>query len=137
MRSNDPFPAAVTRLLEEQDISMREMVRRGEDRSGGEDSRTVSAVHIVLQGKVAPAIGLMEFVARGLRVEPETFAEYRMWQARRLFDPTDGEVGFDGALKNLTALEQGGAGADLPLPAGLIADRQVGRGNGGGQAASA
>lgn len=134
MKSNKPFRKAVFLLLDMEDISIREMIRRGEKRS--DSPRTMGAVQPVLAGKAEPSIGLIEFVAEALRVDPETFAEYRMWQARRLFDPTDPDTGFDKALKNLTALEQRGAGADLPLPAGAVADRISRRGRPPGKAAS-
>jgi len=135
MKSNKPFRETVHLLLEVEDISMREMVRRGENSS--DDPRTMGAVQPVLAGRAEPSIGLMEFCAKALRIEPETFAEYRMWQARRLFDPTDEDVGFETALKNLEALERRAKKADLPLPAGWLADRQAGKGTGPRRAESA
>jgi transcriptional regulator with XRE-family HTH domain len=50
---------------------------------------------------VAPKI--IEAVADALRVDPETFAEYRLWQLRRTFDPAD--VGTEAALENLARFE--------------------------------
>jgi hypothetical protein len=44
--------------------------------------------------------GVMEAVAKALDLDPaETFDEYRLWQAQRMFDPR--EVGSEEALKNL------------------------------------
>jgi transcriptional regulator with XRE-family HTH domain len=135
-KSNRRFRETVLALLEMEDISQRELVRRGERRS--KSPRSMGALNPVLQKGVEPSIGLIEFVAEALMIEPETFAEYRMWQARRMFDPSDEEMGgFDAAITNLRALEQLGAEADLPLPAGLIADRQAARGNGPKRAESA
>jgi hypothetical protein len=54
---------------------------------------------------VAPKV--IEAVARKLRVEPVRFAEYRLWQVRKTFDP--GSVGIDAALENLARWEAGEA----------------------------
>jgi len=131
MRSNRPFRETVAHLMEMSDISRRELVRRGKRH---ERPMSLGAVNSVLRGDAKPSIGVIEFVAAALLIEPETFAEYRMWQARRLFDPTDDDVGFDMALKNLQALEAVGEQADLPLDPGVVADRRGGKGNGRGKA---
>ena len=133
MKSTKTFREAVALLLEMEDLSIRQMVKRGERHA--DEPRTMGAVQPVLAGRTEPSIGLIEYVAQALRVDPETFAEYRMWLARRLFDPS--EIGFDAALKNLQALEQHGAEADLPLPAGEIAARIGRRGRPPGKAESA
>ena len=51
---------------------------------------------------VAPKI--IEAVAAELDVEPELFAEYRLWQLRSTFDP--GVVGAPAAIKNLAQWEK-------------------------------
>jgi len=132
MRSNKKFQETVKELMNLADVSQRELVRRGSRHV--DRPLTMGAVNPVLRGDADPSIGVMEFIAAALLVEPETFAEYRMWQARRLFDPTDEEVGFDTALKNLQALEAVGEQADLPLAPGLVAGRRGGKGNGQGKA---
>ena len=49
----------------------------------------------------APGAKLMEDVASSLKVSPDTFAEYALLQAQRMFDPR--EVGTEQALANLEA----------------------------------
>jgi plasmid maintenance system antidote protein VapI len=44
---------------------------------------------------------LIEEVARALRIRPQHFVEYRLHEARQVFDPR--EVGFDQALANVEA----------------------------------
>jgi len=133
MRSIKPFRETVQMLLDAEGISRRELIRRGERHS--DDPRSMGVLHPVLSEGAKPSIGLIEFVAAALLIEPETFAEYRMWQARRLFDPSDDEIGgFDAAIKNLQALEAISAEADLPLPAARVAGRRGGKGNGRGKA---
>ncbi|HMI99552.1 MAG TPA: hypothetical protein VK488_06955 [Gaiellaceae bacterium] len=50
---------------------------------------------------VAPKV--VEAVAKELGVEPATFADYRLWEVRKTFDP--GSVGIDAALENLARWE--------------------------------
>jgi hypothetical protein len=52
-------------------------------------------------GERYPAAKVIEAVSDALSVEPDTFAEYRLWRAQRQFDPK--EVGLERALKNLDA----------------------------------
>jgi hypothetical protein len=51
---------------------------------------------------VAPKI--IEGVAKELALDPEAFAEFRLWQVRRTFDPA--EVGIQAALQNLARIER-------------------------------
>jgi hypothetical protein len=51
-------------------------------------------------GERHPAAKVVEAVSDALGVDPETFVEYRLWQARRRLDPQ--EVGLDEALRNLS-----------------------------------
>lgn len=50
-------------------------------------------------GERVPSPALMEAVAGALSIPADTFTEYRLWQAQRMFDPR--EVGSDEALGNL------------------------------------
>jgi hypothetical protein len=134
VKSNRPFRETFQQLLDMQDVSLRSVVQRGIERS--ETPKALSSVYAVHRGEAEPGIEMLEFIADCLRVEPETFAEYRMFKARCLFDPGT-DIGFDGALRNLQALEQAAGGVDQPLPAGSLADRQAGRGKRSGRAASA
>ena len=53
-----------------------------------------------------PAPKVIEAVSDALSVAPETFAEYRLWQARRLLDPQ--EVGLNEAVRSLNELGRQG-----------------------------
>jgi hypothetical protein len=55
-------------------------------------------------GERHPAPKVVEAVSDALDVPPDTFAEYRLWNTQRLFDPR--EVGFDTAIANLEAWEK-------------------------------
>ncbi|HEX7254954.1 MAG TPA: hypothetical protein VF236_03425 [Gaiellaceae bacterium] len=50
-------------------------------------------------GERHPAPKLIEAVTDALDLPPETFAEYRLWEARRQLDPQ--EVGFEQAVRSL------------------------------------
>lgn len=54
-----------------------------------------------LVGDRQPTPALMQACAAALGVEPTVFLEYRIWDAKRQFDPR--EVGMEQALKNLNA----------------------------------
>ena len=54
-------------------------------------------------GERDPSPKIMETVATALDVDPGRFVEYRLWQARRRFDPA--EVGSAAALRNLETWE--------------------------------
>jgi len=54
-----------------------------------------------LVGDRQPTPALMEACAKALDLEPTVFLEYRVWDAKRQFDPR--EVGMAQALKNLEA----------------------------------
>lgn len=101
MRSEDPFPETVSAILERQGVSRRELQRRCQRHGWIRDQSVVARV---LRGEGAISPEGMEAVAKALGIPPETFAEYRMWQERRKYDPD--EVGFRGALQNLDAKEQ-------------------------------
>lgn len=52
-------------------------------------------------GERSVSVQVMEEAAKALKVSPDVFIEYRVWQAQRMFDPR--EVGAETALKNLEA----------------------------------
>jgi hypothetical protein len=71
-------------------------------------SKKVPGVHyeslrkaVARDREVTPKI--IEAVAKTLAVDSELFAEYRLWQVRRRFDPV--AVGLDAALENLALWE--------------------------------
>jgi hypothetical protein len=93
------FGEALRDLLVEQDYATR---------SGNPNWRAFAAeledIHYetlrkAVTGERAPSPRLLEECARVLRIKPGYFAEYRLYEARRNFDPR--EVGFERALQNL------------------------------------
>lgn len=55
-----------------------------------------------ISGERVVTAHVIEDVANAAGVKPEYFAEYRLWQATRLFDVS--EVGWEAAMKNLHSL---------------------------------
>lgn len=127
-RRFQPFGFTVQQLLDEESITLSELVRRGHARADANDIRNVSVVHAQVTGKIPASPPVMRLMASALRIDVETFPEYRMWRIRQLLDPRSpdsGGVGFEVALRNLKALERGAtAGLESPLPASEIAARQ-------------
>lgn len=139
-RSTEPFGTTVRRFLDEEGLSIGNLVKRAKlltDRPKGK-----STVTQMMRGNANPSPEVMEMVAKGLHIEPEVFAEYRMWKIRKALNPAQpatngrGGIGFEAAVGNLIALEQAGVEADLPIPAGVLADRQSGRARGPRRAGS-
>jgi hypothetical protein len=54
-------------------------------------------------GERHPAPKVIEAVSDALSIPPETFIEYRLWRARRAFDPN--ELSLEEAARNLAALD--------------------------------
>jgi len=95
MSSKKPFPQAVQELLDEHEISQRELVRRTRTRGWG----SPGTISFLMRDEMPPSIRAMEAIARALQVPPEHFAEYRLAIARRQLDPN--VVGVKRALRNL------------------------------------
>jgi hypothetical protein len=71
-------------------------------------ARTLRGVHyetlrkaVTGERPVAPKV--VEAVAKNLGVDPTMFADYRLWQVRKTFDPAT--VGIDAALESLARWE--------------------------------
>jgi transcriptional regulator with XRE-family HTH domain len=91
--SNKPFTAAAKELLEELEISQRELARRTQAHGWGH----TSTVNFLVRGDMKPGPRAIEQIARALEVPPEHFAEYRLAKARAALDPK--YVGLERALK--------------------------------------
>lgn len=103
--STQSFPKALKVLLEERDISQRELSRRTKRHGFGH----LSTINGLARGDIAPSINAISQVAQTLQVRPEYFAEYRLAKARNALDPQI--VGLDTALEHgLEAAEQALAG---------------------------
>ena len=98
-RTTKPFPQAVKDLLDEHDISQRELARRT-SRNGGP---RIAAVNQIVRGKLGGKSApnkpeTMEQIARAFGLSPDYFAEYRLRKARDKLDPD--KVGLKQALRN-------------------------------------
>ena len=94
-----PFPEALQAILEEQEVSQRELVRRCKANGWG----SLWTINALVHGELRPTMPAMEAVAKALHVRPEHFAEYRLAEARRRLDPE--EVGVESALRYLAKLD--------------------------------
>lgn len=94
--SKDPFPETLGRLLDEHEISLRELSRRTMKHS---DWGRPSSISLLLNGELRPTLEAMENIARAVSESPNVFAEYRLGAARRQLDPE--AVGLARALRNL------------------------------------
>ena len=96
-RSDEPFPVALQKLLDEREWTQRELSRRTSKELGW-GSHT--AIALLLRGELEPTTEAMEAVAKVMRLSPSFFPEYRMAKARDQVDPR--VVGFRRALRNLS-----------------------------------
>ncbi len=95
--TDKPFPEAVAELLQEQEVSQRELARR--TRQAHKKGLAVSTINYYISGDLRPSPDSMKRVATALHVQAEHFAEYRLAVARRNLDPE--VVGLRAALRNL------------------------------------
>ena len=101
MTSNRPFGETLQSILDMEQISQRELGRRCVQESHWGSNRTIAQL---VKGELSPSLGAMENIAKALRIQPETFAEYRLMVARNKLDPR--EVGLKSALKTLEVFER-------------------------------
>lgn len=97
--SRKPFGAALGDLLREGDYTTSTGNVNWHAFARELDGYVYETLRKAVSGERWPSVGLMEECARVLRVRPDYFAEYRIDQARRLYDVR--EVGFEKALSNL------------------------------------
>lgn len=96
--SRKPFAETLSALLEEDDVSIRELARRGQKHSGTSWPSAVS-ISLLCRGEMEPTIEMMDVIARALQIKPETFAEYRLERARERLNWRT--VGLAAALREL------------------------------------
>lgn len=117
VRSTRPFPETIRDLRRIAGVSERELTRRASRHGFARDNSTL---HRICTGESAALPEHMEAIARALQIEPETFAEYRLWKARCDYDPA--AVGWDRAIRNLALTERvEGRTDDVPLSAAELA----------------
>src|SRR5438874_11564375 len=97
--STKPFGEALRALMDEGDLSYRELAERTRALDG--KGMTHAHINMLVNGHDKPSMRAMELVGRACGVEPDYFAEYRLAAAMRELDPT--EVGLEQALENLNA----------------------------------
>jgi transcriptional regulator with XRE-family HTH domain len=96
VKSDKPFPETLQGLMEERDLSIRRLAKQLREETGW---GSISTVHWLVRGDLRPTYEAMERVAKVLRIDPDTFAEFRLSAARRALDPE--QVGLKRALRNL------------------------------------
>lgn len=112
MESRQPFAETLKTLMEVQGLSVRELAKKT-GRSGSQGSLAHPTIGEMRRGLLSPSPAAIEVVARALGVEPETFAEYRLWRARNLFDPGRDAKSFKRALANYDRLIGSAEGAEM------------------------
>lgn len=98
-----PFAERLRQLAADKGVS----VERAWARASSADSTgpSLSALRKVMAGQRSLKPELMEAMATALGVQPTEFVEYRLWLARRLFDPEEVEGGLEEAVANLSRLD--------------------------------
>lgn len=97
--TDKPFPAALDDLLRERGYTTKLGHVNYSDFARHMEGFHYETLRKVLVGERGLYPPLIEAVAKALEVDPSYFAEYRLWQARRMFDVN--EVGRDEAMRNL------------------------------------
>lgn len=103
--TTDGNPGAFREVLK-RELEQREIVNKMGDPNWVAfaellDDYKYESLRKALVGDRQPTPGLMEACAAALGVDPTVFLEYRVWQAKRQFDPR--EVGMAEAIANLDA----------------------------------
>ena len=102
-----PFPDALSDLLIQQDVSLRELSRR--TMADGDWGRP-SSLSLLMRGEMPPTYEAMERIAKALHVSPRYFAEYRLAETRRRLDPRhvplEEALALDAAVRKLAVYRQ-------------------------------
>ena len=113
MDTTKPFAVALRELVVDNDY----VTQRGEPNWAAFASELEGVHYETLRraatGRRRPSSSLIEECARVLRLRPEYFLEYRVYEAQRDFEPA--AVGVEQALRNL-ALWRGAKSADGASP---------------------
>jgi transcriptional regulator with XRE-family HTH domain len=102
LEAKKPFGVRLDELRREKGLTFRALAARlNEDAAPGERPFSHSYLVNLTKRRCQPTPEVIEAVARAFEnIEPESFAEWQMWQVQMLFDP-DGPGGFDSALAEL------------------------------------
>jgi transcriptional regulator with XRE-family HTH domain len=90
-------------LMAARDLRFRGLARRTREVDPEGKGLTHSYLAGIARGDEYPSIKALKTIARALDVKPDIFPEYRLAQARRLFD--EDQVGLPQALSNLSIIE--------------------------------
>lgn len=105
--SSAAFPQAVSELMAEQDVGLRELSRRTVSRYDWGRPATLS---LLLRGEMPVTFEGMEMIAAVLEVSPTHFSEYRLEQTRRRLDPRhtplEKALELDAAVRRLAAYKR-------------------------------
>lgn len=102
-----PFPDALELLAAQQGVEFHTGPTRGGQLNIEDLARRIPKLNMMTlrrlhSGTRAVRPDHLEAIAEALGVEPEFFAEYRLWKAREALDPR--VVGFDAAMNTLDRL---------------------------------
>jgi transcriptional regulator with XRE-family HTH domain len=95
-----PFNVVLTRLKQERKLSFRELHLATKQVDPAEDGLSFGHLSRLSAGLDRPSPAAIALIARALELPARYFAEYRLAEARALFDER-GPDGLDGALQNL------------------------------------
>lgn len=101
-QDGEQFAAALQRLREERGLTQDDVAFAARAKAPG---MTGSYVGKLERRKKRATAATIEAIAFAFGVDPTYFADYRLWLARRPYDPS--AVGFTEALRNLQALDGG------------------------------
>jgi hypothetical protein len=107
----EPFGTKLKRLVAEQRTSIARVYDEAPWNGDGPKPSKAS-LDQALTGRRPLRREVIELMAAGLGVPPETFDEYRLAQLRAMIDPD--VVGFERAVENMVALGGGDIAADTP-----------------------
>lgn len=100
MPSDQPFNKTLARIMDDQEISNRELARRTHRKYKWGTHWTINQLRL---GSLQPTSRTIEMIAACLQVPPTTFAEYRLMVARERLDPA--VVGLKAALQRLEEID--------------------------------
>lgn len=105
--SQEPFSTRLEQLRLAEQLTFRALAARLKE-SAAPGERPVSHSHLVAlaSGRCRPTPEVIKLVSRAFdSVEPESFAEWQLWQFQRLFDP-DRADGLEAALAEMRAFKE-------------------------------
>lgn len=103
LKTDQPFGAALTELKDERSLSFRELYRATKEADPAQAGLSAGHLSRLCAGSDPPSPAAIALIAKALGISPRYFAEYRLAQARALFDER-GPGGLDLALGNLQSV---------------------------------